>query len=262
MKKSLLNKRALICGSTDGIGKAAALMMADKGCEVTLFARNKNKLQSTLKELSSEDGQNHSFLCADFDDTSLLEKKIVSFINNLEKPINILINNSGGPKGGALLEADVKEFRIAFERLVIANHIIIKSLVPSMRMMNSGRIINIISTSVNQVIPGLGVSNTIRGSVAQWAKTLAIELGEFGITVNNILPGYIDTDRLKSIGIAKAKTLGITIKEVREEWKKNTSLKRIGKPEEIASVIAFLSSDASSYITGHNLSVDGGRIGV
>ena len=262
MKKSLLNKRALICGSTDGIGKAAALMMADQGCEVTLFARNKIKLQSTLKELSNEEGQNHSSLCADFDDASLLEKKIVSFVNKLEKPINILINNSGGPKGGALLEADEKEFRIAFERLVIANHIIIKSLVPSMKIMKYGRIINVISTSISQVIPGLGVSNTIRGSVAQWAKTLAIELGEFGITVNNILPGYTDTNRLKNLGAAKAKKLSITIEEVREEWKKNTSLKRIGKPEEIASVIAFLASDASSYITGHNLSVDGGRFGV
>ena len=262
MKKSLLNKRALICGSTDGIGKATALMMADQGCEVILFARNKNKLQLTLKELPNEEGQNHSFLCADFDNASLLEEEIASCINNLEKPINILVNNSGGPKGGALLEADEQEFRIAFERLLIANHIIIKSLVPSMKKMNSGRIINVISTSVNQVIPGLGVSNTIRGSVAQWAKTLAIELGEFGITVNNILPGYTDTDRLKSLGIAKAKKLGVTIEEVRESWEENTSLKRIGKPEEIASVITFIASDASSYITGHNFSVDGGRFGV
>ena len=262
MSKTLLNKKALICGSTDGIGKATALMMADQGCEVTLFARNKNKLQTTLEKLPKNEGQNHDFLCADFDDISLLEEEIISFINNLEKPINILVNNSGGPKGGALLEADEQEFRIAFERLLIANHIITKAIVPGMKAKGSGRIINVISTSVTQVIPGLGVSNTIRGSVAQWAKTLAIELGKFGITVNNILPGYTDTDRLKSLGIAKAKKLGVTIEEVRESWKENTSLKRIGKPEEIASVITFIASDASSYITGHNFSVDGGRFGV
>ena len=125
-----------------------------------------------------------------------------------------------------------------------------------------GRIINIISTSVNQVLPGLGVSNTIRGSVSQWAKTLAIELGEHGITVNNILPGYTDTNRLKSLAVSKSKQLGIRVEEIRAQWKSNTSLKRIGKPEEIANVILFLASEASSYVTGHNLSVDGGRFGV
>ena len=125
-----------------------------------------------------------------------------------------------------------------------------------------GRIINIISTSVNQVLPGLGVSNTIRGSVSQWAKTLAIELGEDGITVNNILPGYTDTNRLKSLAVSKSKQLGISVEKIRAQWERNTSLKRIGKPEEIANVILFLASEASSYVTGHNLSVDGGRFGV
>ena len=125
-----------------------------------------------------------------------------------------------------------------------------------------GRIINIISTSVNQVLPGLGVSNTIRGSVSQWAKTLAIELGEDGITVNNILPGYTDTNRLKSLAVSKSKQLGISVEKIRAQWESNTSLKRIGKPEEIANVILFLASEASSYVTGHNLSVDGGRFGV
>ena len=262
MKKSLLHKRALVCGSTDGIGKATALMMADQGCEVILFARNKNKLEKTLVELRNDDNQHHKTLCANFDNSTLLEKKITSFIKNYNKPIHILINNSGGPKGGPLIEAKENEFRIAFERLLISNQIIAKAIVPGMKKLSFGRIINIISTSVNQVIPGLGVSNTIRGSVAQWAKTLAIELGEFGITVNNVLPGYTDTYRLKSIAIAKSKTLGLTIEDIREKWKNNISLQRIGKPKEIASVITFLSSDASSYITGHNLPVDGGRFGL
>jgi 3-oxoacyl-[acyl-carrier protein] reductase len=262
MKKQLLNKRALICGSSDGIGKASAIMMADQGCEVTLFARNREKLKSTLRELPKEDGQKHNYLCADFDDSSSLKKEIVSYVRELKDPINILINNSGGPKGGPLIEAKEEELRTTFERLLIANHIISKALVPGMKKLGSGRIINVISTSVVQVLPGLGVSNTIRGSVAQWAKTLAIELGEYNITVNSVLPGYTNTERLKSLGINKAKKTGLTIDQIRKNWEKNTSLKRIGNPEEIASMIAFLSSDSSSYVTGQNISVDGGRIGV
>ena len=262
MNKQLLKKRALICGGSDGIGKATAIMMADMGCEVTLFARNSTKLQSTIEKLSKKESQKHNFLCADFDDSIALKKEITSYTKRLKNPFNILINNSGGPKGGPLIDAEEDEFRIAFERLLIANHIISKCLVPGMKKIGAGRIINVISTSVTQVLPGLGVSNTIRGSVAQWAKTLAIELGEFNITVNNVLPGYTDTGRLKRLAISKAENTGSTIETVRENWKKNTSLKRIGSPEEVASIIAFLSSDSSSYVTGQNISVDGGRFGV
>ena len=136
-----------------------------------------------------------------------------------------------------------------------------KAVVPGMKELGEGRIINIISTSVRQVIPGLGVSNTIRGAVAQWAKTLALELGEFGITVNNVLPGYTATKRLQSLAESKAKSMGVTTEHINEIWKNNTSLKRLGKPEEIASVVAFLASDDSSYINGHDVSVDGGRFG-
>ena len=262
MKKSFFNKHALVCGSTDGIGKESALQLAKNGCEVTLISRNEKKLIQTLGELSTGEMQNHSFLVADFNETSLLEKKICDYVKNLNKPIHILVNNSGGPKGGSLLEAGLDEFRQTFERLLIANQIITQAVAPTMKKNNYGRIINIISTSVKQVIPGLGVSNTIRGSVAQWAKTLAMELGPFGISVNNILPGYTTTKRLQEIANNKADKLNITAEEVIKEWEKNTTLKRLGTPSEIANVITFLSSDKSSYITGQNLSVDGGRIGV
>ena len=182
-------------------------------------------------------------------------------IGTLGKPVDILINNSGGPHGGPIIEADENEFRVAFERLLICNQIMAKAVFPGMKEQGSGRIINIISTSVKQVIPGLGVSNTIRGSVAQWGKTLAIELGEYGICVNNILPGYTSTARLQDLADSKAEALGVTPKEIREVWAKNTSLRRLGAPEEIANTVAFLASDESGYITGHNLSVDGGRFG-
>ena len=261
MNLSLKHKHAFVCGSTDGIGKASALLMAEYGCEITLIARNQEKLDSTLSELAQNDDQNHSTVCADFDDPGMLKEKVNSQIRTLGKPVDILVNNSGGPHGGALIEAEEDEFRIAFERLLICNHIMAKAVVPGMKEQGSGRIINIISTSVRQVIPGLGVSNTIRGSVAQWGKTLAIELGEYGICVNNILPGYTATARLQDLADSKAETMGVPPDQIRDDWAKNTSLKRLGTSDEIASSVAFLASDAAGYVSGHNLSVDGGRFG-
>ena len=190
MKISLANKHAIVCGSTDGIGKATALLLAKNGCEITLISRNQNKLDKTCSELNTDDNQIHGIICADFNHPNNLRNVINSYLETLDKPVDILINNSGGPPGGPLIEADEDEFRNAFERLLICNHIMAKAVFPGMREQRAGRIINIISTSVKQVIPGLGVSNTIRGSVAQWGKTLAIELGIYGICVNNILPGY------------------------------------------------------------------------
>ena len=259
MNLSLNNKHAFVCGSTDGIGKASALLLAEHGCEITLIARNQEKLDSTLLELAQNNGQNHSTVCADFDDPETLKERVNSQISTLGKPVDILVNNSGGPHGGTLIEAEEDEFRIAFERLLICNHIMAKAVVPGMKEQGSGRIINIISTSVRQVIPGLGVSNTIRGSVAQWGKTLAIELGEYGICVNNILPGYTATARLQDLADSKAESMGVTPDQIQDGWAKNTSLRRLGTPEEIAGTVAFLASDAAGYISGHNLSVDGGR---
>ena len=261
MKISLENKRAIVCGSTDGIGKASAILLAQNGCEVTLVSRNQNKLDKTCSELSVASNQNHKTICADFDHPNNLKKIIKSYLESLGKPIDILINNSGGPHGGLLIEADDNEFRIAFERLLICNHIMAKAVFPGMKEQGTGRIINIISTSVKQVIPGLGVSNTIRGSVAQWGKTLALELGEYGICVNNILPGYTATARLEDLAASKADDLGMSIDEIKTNWANKTSLKRLGKPKEIANTILFLASDESSYVTGHNFSVDGGRSG-
>ena len=259
MNLSLKHKHAFVCGSTDGIGKASALLLAEHGCEITLIARNQEKLDSTLLELAQNNGQNHSTVCADFDDPETLKERVNSQISTLGKPVDILVNNSGGPHGGALIEAEEDEFRIAFERLLICNHIMAKAVVPGMKEQGSGRIINIISTSVRQVIPGLGVSNTIRGSVAQWGKTLAIELGEYGICVNNILPGYTATARLQDLADSKAESMGMTPDQIQDGWAKNTSLRRLGAPQEIAGTVAFLASDAAGYISGHNLSVDGGR---
>ena len=261
MDLSLKGNRAIVCGSTDGIGKASALLMAERGASITLVARNKEKLNATLTELSTEHGQNHATVCADFNKPDELKQQIQAHLKESGHIYGILVNNSGGPHGGPLIEAKEDEFRIAFERLLICNQIMAQATVSGMKKLSSGRIINIISTSVRQVIPGLGVSNTIRGAVAQWAKTLALELGEFGITVNNILPGYTATARLQELAESKAESMGKTVEDISKIWADNTSLKRLGKPEEIANAVAFLASDSAGYISGHNLSIDGGRFG-
>ena len=175
--------------------------------------------------------------------------------------MHILLNNSGGPHGGPLINSNIDEFREGFERLLISNQIMVKSVFEGMKQMRYGRIINIISISINNVIPGLGVSNTIRGAVAQWAKTLALEIGQYGITVNNVLPGYTNTSRLQELADAKSKASGVSIDEIRSIWANSSASKRIGEPEEIANAVAFLASDASSFINGIDITVDGGRSG-
>ena len=254
---SLSGKRAIVCGSTNGIGKATADKLAERGAEIILVARDPKKLEKTLHELPDENNQTHITVCADFNSPDELKNRI----SRLSDPVHILVNNSGGPPGGALIEAKEEEFRRAFERHLICNQILAQEIVPGMKELGFGRIINIISTSVIQVIPGLGVSNTIRGAVANWARTLALELGSFGITVNNVLPGYTDTSRLQSLGEIRANEQGISLDDIRSEWTKSVPLGRIGTPEEIASAIAFLASDAAGYINGADIPVDGGRVG-
>ena len=258
MNLSLSGRRAIVCCSTSGIGRACAQLLAERGASVVLAARDEEKLISTVNSL---DGDGHSYICADFNEPDNLRLKTIDHINKTGV-IHILMNNSGGPPGGPLIEANTDEFEIAFKRHVISSHILTQAVVPGMKKERYGRIINIISTSVNQVIPGLGVSNTIRGAVAQWVKTLAIELGPYGITANNVLPGYIDTDRLKNLLEKSAKDKNVTYDQMVTEIEKKTSLGRIGLPTEVASAVAFIASDAGGYISGTNFSVDGGRFGI
>ena len=250
------NKSIVICGSSDGIGKSCAIHFAIKGANTTLIARNKKKLMNVLSDLDTSKGQTHEYICADFNKPEELN----TIINKeLTSNTDILINNSGGPQGGLLEDSFLDEFRISFDRLLLSNQIITQHVIKNMKKQKYGRIINIISTSIKQVIPGLGVSNTIRGAVAQWGKTLALELGEYGITVNNILPGYTKTDRLLELSTAKAKELNVSKEQIEYMWADSTALKRLAEPHEIANTILFLASEESGYITGHNLAVDGGR---
>jgi len=258
MNLSLSGRRAIVCGSTSGIGRACAQLLAERGASVVLAARDEEKLISTVNSL---DGDGHSYICADFNEPDNLRLKTIDHIYKTGA-VHILMNNSGGPPGGPLIEANTGEFEIAFKRHLISSHILTQAVVPGMKEEGYGRIINIVSTSVNQVIPGLGVSNTIRGAVAQWVKTLAIELGPYGITANNVLPGYIETDRLKNLLEKSAKDKNVTYDQMVTETEKKTALGRIGLPTEVASAVAFIASEAGGYISGTNFSVDGGRFGI
>lgn len=258
MNLNLQHKNALVCGSTQGIGKAAAKELALLGANVTLTARNEEKLKNVLNELDTSQGQQHSFIVADFQNPEEVRTKVETFIKE-NHDFHILINNTGGPAGGPVFNAKVDEFERAFTQHLKCNHVLVQSVVEGMKKASYGRIINVISTSVKQPLDGLGVSNTIRGAVANWSKTLANELGQFGITVNNVLPGATATERLSEIIKNKAAKTGKTEDEVSAAMKSAVPAKRFAQPEEIANAIAFLASEAASYINGINVPVDGGR---
>jgi 3-oxoacyl-[acyl-carrier protein] reductase len=256
MDLKLNNKNALVCGSTQGIGKATAMLLAAEGVNVTLCARNEDRLKQVLAELPSH--RNHNYIVADFSNPLDLKKKVTDFITN-NHGFHILINNTGGPRSGSILEASLEEFENAFTQHLKCNHVLAQATIPYMKEEGYGRIINIISTSVKEPIPGLGVSNTTRGAVGNWSKTLSIEVGALGITVNNVLPGFTDTERLTEIIKIKANIEGTSVKQMTEIMKNYTPAKRFAKPEETANAIVFLASECASYINGINVPVDGGR---
>ncbi|SMO45036.1 SDR family oxidoreductase [Solitalea koreensis] len=258
MDLSLIGKNALVGGSSQGIGKAAAIELALLGANVILLARNEQKLQETLKDLDTSKGQSHSYIQADFSNPVELKSTIERYFKN-HYPIHILVNNTGGPAAGPVSSANIDEFLSAFNNHLVCNHILAQTVIPSMKAEKYGRIINVISTSVKQPIPGLGVSNTIRGAVANWSKTLAGELASFGITVNNVLPGSTNTVRLQAIFENKAQKTGKSVEEIKNEMIAEVPAGRIAEANEIANAIAFLASPAASYINGINVPVDGGR---
>ena len=259
MNLDLRGKKALVCGSTQGIGKAAAIELALLGASVTLVARNEEKLKGTVLELSTTSGQRHSYLVADFNYPDRIQAEIEKYVS--KEMAHILINNTGGPPAGAALTATPEEFIKAFSSHLLCNQLLVQAVVPGMKREKYGRIINVISTSVKIPIRGLGVSNTIRGAVANWAKTLSVELAPFGITVNNVLPGTSMTGRLEALIRDRSEKQKKTIEEVTQEMIAEIPAGRISSAAEVAAAIAFLATPAAGYINGINLPVDGGRTG-
>ena len=255
MELSLKNKNAIVCGSTQGIGEASAIELAKLGANITLIARNESKLLDVLNELDKSQGQTHSFICIDFLDSEKLKEEV----KLLKGTYHVLVNNTGGPAAGPITDANTNAFEEAFRMHLINNQILVQQVIKGMKDAGFGRIINIISTSVKAPIAGLGVSNTIRAAVASWAKTLSIELGAYGITVNNVLPGFTNTNRLKSLIAKKAEVQGKSEEEIASAMKSSVPASRFGQANEVANAVAFLCSPAASYINGINLPVDGGR---
>ena len=258
MNLNLTGKTALVCGSTQGIGRATAVELALLGANVTLIARNEEKLRETVEILDTSLSQLHRYIVADFSDHENVKDAIEDYLR-LCPDVHILINNTGGPAGGPIIEADTEQFIKTFQMHVINNQFLAQSVVPSMKKAGFGRIVNIISTSVKQPIIGLGVSNTIRGAVASWSKTMSLELGQFGITSNNVLPGFTKTSRLDAILEMRSTSQGQSIAATAEQMEATIPIRRFTEAEEVAAAVAFLCSPAAASISGINLPVDGGK---
>ena len=259
MNLSLEGKNAVICGSTQGIGLAIAEELALLGANCTLIARNEKALQEAIHSLDIALRQQHNYLVADFSDPATVKSAISEHVKN--NPVHILINNTGGPPAGPVIEAAEEAFTETFNQHLICNHILAKAVVPSMKKEGYGRIINIISTSVKIPLKNLGVSNTIRGAVASWAKSMANELGQFNITVNNVLPGFTATSRLSTLIDQLAKKGNTVVDMVEKNMLEEVPMKRFAAAAEVAAMAAFLASPAASYVNGASIPVDGGRTG-
>jgi 3-oxoacyl-[acyl-carrier protein] reductase len=258
MDLNLTGRHALVCGGSEGIGRAAAQELALLGASVTVLARRAEALQQVADALPRTDAQRHGWLAADMADAAALEGKLAGLV--ADSPVHILVNNTGGPPGGPAHAAPVDAYLDAFNKHLVAGQTLVQAVLPGMRAARWGRIVNVVSTSVREPIAGLGVSNTVRGAVAGWAKTLSRELAGDGITVNNVLPGYTETGRIDQILRDRAAQQGRSEDEVAAAMRATVPAGRFAKPEETGAVIAFLCSPAAGYVNGVSLAVDGGRM--
>ncbi len=258
MNLDLTGKTAIVCGSTQGIGLAAAVELALMGANVTLMARNEVSLRQAVETLDTSSNQLHRYIVADFSDNENVKHAIEDYLR-LCPDVHILVNNTGGPAGGPIVEADTDQFIKTFQMHVINYQILAQAVVPSMKKAGFGRIVNVISTSVKQPIVGLGVSNTIRGAVSSWSKTMSLELGQFGITSNNVLPGFTKTARLDAVLGMRSQAQGKSVAEVADQLEATIPIRRFSEAEEVGAAVAFLCSPAAGSISGVNLPVDGGK---
>lgn len=258
MELNLSGRHALVCGASQGIGRATAIELAELGADVTLLARSIDVLKALAESLPRKHpAQRHDWRGVDMLDTNGLQAAALDIV--AKHPVHILINNTGGPPGGPAHSAEAAAFESTFRQHLMAGQVLIQAALPGMREASFGRLVNVISTSVKEPIPGLGVSNTVRAAVAAWAKTLSGELAADGITVNNVLPGYTRTARLSGLLSAQSKKSGRSEEELAAEMIAAVPARRFGDPGEVAAVIAFLCTPAAAYVNGVSIAVDGGR---
>lgn len=260
MNLNLTGKTALVCGASQGLGAAVAYELALLGANVVLLSRNADKLATVTASLPNNGSQHHIFIVSDTSKTDDVKHAVGGYLA-AGNTIHILVNNTGGPPAGPLLNTPATEMETAFRSHLVTSHTLVQLVAEGMKTAGYGRIVNIVSTSVKQPINGLGISNTVRAAVANWAKTLANELGGFGITVNNVLPGFTNTSRLAYLFTKQAESGQTTIDDILQRSVAQIPAGRLGEPEEFGAAVAFLCSPAASYINGINLPVDGGRLG-
>lgn len=258
MNISLKGKKALVGGSSKGIGEAIAMQLAKSGASVTLMARNEKRMKELTQEMDSSQGQKHQYLAVDFSNFEAFKRIISSFFER--NTIDILVNNTQGPEGGGALEKSVDDYQNAFDLLFKSVVFTTELALKQMQNNKWGRIINVASISVKEPLGYLALSNTIRAAVVTWAKSLAFDVAQDGITVNSVLTGYFDTDRIAQLNTKKAEKMGISPEEVLSAMEDKVPMKRIGKPAEYGYLVTFLASDQAAYITGTNIPIDGGLL--
>lgn len=259
MNIDLKGQIALVCGASRGIGRAITEELAYHGATVIAVARTASLLEEVCSRLPQpQNGTKHIPLAGDLSDQDWVEKEVGQILTQ-HKSISIVVNNTAGPKGGPIVDAKLDEYTAAIGHHLFPAITLAKLTLPGMRAQRYGRIINILSTSIKIPIPNLGVSNTMRAAMASWAKTLAGEVAPFGITVNNVLPGFTTTDRLTTLIDIACQKRGATRGEIEGEWLATVPAGRFAHPKEIAKAALFFASQDSSYITGVSLPVDGGR---
>lgn len=255
---SLKNKTALVGGSSGGIGKAVAIQLSESGASVTLMSHSEDKLKDIVSVLSTDQGQTHQYVVVDFSDFEGYKKLISEFFDT--HSVDILVNNTQGPDAGNTLEKQVPDYQEAFDLLfktvVFTTELALKHMIKN----KWGRIINAASISVKEPLSYLALSNTIRAAVVTWAKSLASDVGEHNITVNSILTGYFDTDRINQLNAKKAEQQGIPQADVRSDMESKVPVKRIGDPKEYGYLVAFLASEQAAFITGTQIPIDGGLL--
>ena len=258
MKIDLSGLKALVGGGTSGLGRAIATQLAACGAEVTIMARNREKCEETTKKLSKDEGQRHDYLIVDFMDFPGYQATIKDYFQNVE--IDILVNNTQGPSPGGALTKNSSDYQLAFDLLFKTYCETTLLALGGMKKKQFGRIINVSSMSVKEPIPTLVLSNSIRAAVINWAKTLSTEIAPFGITINNILTGSFDTERLLSLHTEQAKNNEMGLEEWRGQVAQEIPARRFGRPEEYGYLVAFLASGLAAYITGTNIPIDGGAL--
>lgn len=256
MEISLVGKKAWVGGATAGIGKAIALQLAACGAEIVLVARNEEKLKTVLTELDSENQQEHTYLVVDYLDHEAYKQKVKAYFQ--QHTVDILVNNTQGPQGGNLFQKELQDYQEAFDLLFQTAVYTTNLALPSMEKQGFGRIINVSSMTVKEPQDNLVLSNTMRTALVSWAKSLSNAVAKDGITVNSVMTGFFDTDRLHQLTEAQAEKTGKSFEEIKQQRILAIPAKRLGKPEEYGYLVAFLASEYSAFLTGVSLPLDGG----